>query len=37
VLSHYSSFNVRSRMFFNPELLTLGKFNQDITQFTLYQ
>jgi hypothetical protein len=37
VLSHYSSFNVRSRMFFNPELLTLGKFNQGITQFTLYQ
>ena len=37
VLSHYSSFNIRSRMFLNKELLTLGKFNRDMTQFTLRQ
>ena len=37
VLSHYSSFNIRSRMFLNKELLTLGKFNRDMTQFALRQ
>lgn len=28
VLSHYDSYNIRSRMFFNSELLTLGKFDR---------
>ena len=37
VLSHYSSFNIRSRMFFNSELLKLGTFNREMTQFTLRQ
>ena len=37
VLSHYSSFNIRSRMFFNSELLTIGTFNREMTQFTLRQ
>lgn len=35
VLSHYASFNIRSRMFFVPELLTLGTFDRDMTQFFL--
>lgn len=37
VLSHYDSYNIRSRMFFNSELLTLGKFDRDMTQFTLQE
>jgi hypothetical protein len=37
VLSHYSSFNIRSRIFFNSELLKLGTFNREMTQFTLRQ
>lgn len=37
VLSHYSSFNIRSRIFFNSELLKIGTFNREMTQFTLRQ
>lgn len=35
ILSHYASFNIRARMFLTPELLSLGTFNRDLTQFTL--
>lgn len=35
VLSHYDSYNIRSRMFFNSELLALGKFDRDMTQYFL--
>jgi retron-type reverse transcriptase len=35
VLYHYASFNIRTRMFFNSRLLTIGMYNLDMTQFTL--
>lgn len=35
VLYHYASFNIRTRMFFNSRLLTIGMYNRDMTQFTL--
>ena len=35
VLSHYDSFNIRAQMLFTPELLSLGTFDRDMTQFFL--
>lgn len=35
ILYHYASFNIRTRMFFNSRLLTIGMYNRDMTQFTL--
>ena len=35
VLSHYDSYNIRSRMFLNSELLTIGTFDRDMTQYFL--
>lgn len=35
VLSHYNSFNIRAQMLLTPELLSLGTFDRDMTQFFL--
>ena len=36
ILSHYDSFNIRSRLFLNSKILRLGYFNQEVTQFFLW-
>lgn len=34
ILSHYSTFKIRRRMFFKREILRLGVFNEDMTKMT---
>ena len=37
ILSHYDSFNIRTRLLMTPELLTIGTFDQNMTRFILHQ